>query len=165
MKLLALLLTAAVLMLGAPVQARTFELGQPPVASITLPDAWNPKRIRKGAEATSPDDEEVYVAVEVWSVAKVEDAVTQTLGWLMSEGVKIDPKTEKQQQGKINDLDIIDLSYAGKDKDGDDTKVSVSVVVVNPSTILVLTYWGSETGEKKHGGALEAILKSIKRVN
>ena len=165
MKILAGLIIALSLLLGASAQARTFELGQPAVASITLPDDWNPKRIRKGAEATSPDDEEVYVAIEVWSVAKVEDAVVQTLGWLMSEGVKIDPKTEKQQQGKINDIDIVDLAYSGKDKDGDETKISVSVLVVNPTTILVLTYWGSESGERKHGATLDAILKSIKRTN
>lgn len=165
MKLLAPLLIAVALLLAVPAQARTFELGQPAIASITLPDAWNPKRIRKGAEATSPDDEEVYVAIEVWAVAKIEDAVVQTLGWLMSEGVKPDKATEKQVQGKLNDMDVIDLSYSGKDKDGDDTKISVSVVVVNPSTCLVLTYWGSESGEKKHGATLEAILKSIKRAN
>ncbi|MBV8165964.1 MAG: histidine kinase, partial [Alphaproteobacteria bacterium] len=55
--------------------------------------------------------------------------------------------------------------YSGKDKDGDETKISVSVLVVNPTTILVLTYWGSESGERKHGATLDAILKSIKRTN
>lgn len=88
----------------AAAEAATFRLGTPPVAAITLPDDWDTDEIDRGVESTSKD-EEIYIAAEVASISKLEDAVTQAVAYLISEGVRIDQKTEKRSEGKIGGLD------------------------------------------------------------
>lgn len=143
-------------------EAKSFKLGAPVIATVTLPDKWNPIATDDGAEATSPDDE-VYVSVEVAGVSEMEEAMKEAFAYLVGEGVVLDPKSQRQQQGKINGMDAVDLSYDGKDKNGDANKVSVSIIVVNQGQVLILTYWGSPEGEQMYGAELRAILNSIKR--
>lgn len=93
----------------AAAEAATFRLGTPPVAAITLPDDWDTDEIDRGVESTSKD-EEIYIAAEVASISKLEDAVTQAVAYLISEGVRIDQKTEKRSEGKIGGLDAFSSS-------------------------------------------------------
>ena len=75
-------------------------------------------------------------------------------------GVKIDPKTQRKTEAKINGLDVIDIGWDGVDKDGP-TKVSLSVVILSDTKIGLLSYWGSPAGEKKYAAQLKSIADSI----
>lgn len=141
--------------------AKVFKLGSPVVASIDLPADWKPETIDNGVEAVSPD-EEIYVAVEVASVNSAEKAITESFEFLLKQGITVDEKSVKQTDGKINGMPVFDISAKGKDEDGKAAEISVAVVVVNQTTMLVLTYWGTPEGEKKHAAALDKIAKSLK---
>lgn len=158
----ALALVAALFLMPVPAGAGTYELGNPPFAEITLPDAWSPKVSERGVEATT-DDDEIYVAVRPAGLASTEEAVRQTLAYLIEQGVKIDASTQRQREGQVNGMQAISLAYSGKDEDDEDIEVSVTVFVVNPSSVVVLTYWGSKEGERTYGAELAAILQSLTR--
>ncbi|MDQ6765830.1 MAG: histidine kinase [Verrucomicrobiota bacterium] len=132
-----------------------------PLATITIPDAWETDDIDAGIEATS-DDGEVYLAVETTDAANVKAAMDESIKFFKDKGVTVDDSTLKTQEGKIGDMDVVDLSWDGKDEDGP-TKVSVTLVAVTKEKGLLLTYWGSPEGEKKHATELRDIAQSIKK--
>jgi hypothetical protein len=145
-------------------EAATFRLGTPPVFAITMPDDWDSSEIDKGVESTSKD-EEIYIAAEVVSISKLEDAVTQAVAYLISEGVHIDQKSEKKTEGKIGGMDAIFIEYSGKDEDDEATEVSIGVIVASPTTAVIVTYWGTPDGEKANAAALTSIVNSIKKID
>jgi len=164
MRKLSLALLAAVLsiMLQAPASAATYDLGSPPVAQVSLPDAWSPKVTERGIEATT-DDDEIYVAVRPVSMANTEDAVKQTLTYLVEQGVRIDASTQRQQEANVNGIDAVSLAFSGKDEDDENIEISVTVFIVSPSAAVVLTYWGSKEGEQTYAAELRGILQSLTR--
>ncbi|GJE59185.1 hypothetical protein [Methylobacterium trifolii] len=154
--------TAAFLLCALPaaVQAKTFELpDETPLVTIDLPNAWSPEEIDKGAQATSPDAT-IYVAFEISNLKNTEKAVVDAVKFLADSGVKIDPSTQKKLETKINGLDVVDINWDAVDKDGP-TKVSLSIIILSPTKIGVLTYWGSPAGEKKYAAQLKGIADSI----
>ena len=132
-----------------------------PLASINIPDDWKTDEIDSGIEATS-DDGEVYLAVETTDADNVKEAMDESIKFFKEKGVTVDDSTLKTQEGKIGDMDVVDLSWDGKDEDGP-AKVSVTLVAVTKEKGLLLTYWASPEGEKKHLTELGAIAKSIKK--
>lgn len=140
--------------------AKPFELpDSKPIVTIDLPNAWSPEEIEKGAQATSPDTS-IYVAFEVQNLKNLESAITEGVKFFAESGVKIDPKSQKKTEAKINGFDVIDLGWDGVDKDGP-TKVSLSIVVLSETKVGMLSYWGSPAGEKKYAAQLKAIADSI----
>ncbi len=163
MKNIVLTTTAAAFLLGGIVSAalaKPFELpDSKPIVTIDLPNAWSPEEIEKGAQATSPDTS-IYVAFEVQNLKNLESAITEGVKFFAESGVKIDPKSQKKTEAKINGFDVIDLGWDGVDKDGP-TKVSLSIVVLSENKVGMLSYWGSPAGEKKYAAQLKAIADSI----
>lgn len=159
-----ILAVIASLAFAATAEAATFRIGTPPVFAITLPDDWESSEIDKGVESTSKDDE-IYIAAEVVSISKLEDAVTRAVAYLISEGVRIDQKTEKKTEGKVGGMDGIFFEYKGVDEDDAATEVSIGVIVASPTTAVIVTYWGTEEGEKANADALKAIVDSIKKID
>ena len=139
---------------------------QSPVASFSIPASWKPAEYEDGVEAVS-DDESVYIAVEATdlsSASVIEDAMRQSLSYLKKKGVEVDQSTAKQTKAKLNGMDVVDVSWRGKDSEGD-CNISLTVVVVTGNKGLLLTYWASPDGEKKHSQDLVQILNSIKAIN
>ena len=137
-----------------------------PVASFSIPASWKPAEYEDGVEAVS-DDDSVYLAVEATdlsSTSVIEDAMKASLSYLEKKGVTVDQSTAKQTQGKLNGMDVIDVSWRGKDSEGD-CNVSLTVVVASANKGLLLTYWASPEGEKKNSQDLAQILHSIKPIN
>jgi hypothetical protein len=132
-----------------------------PIASIAIPDAWETDEIDNGIEATS-DDGEVYLAVEKTEAGKVGDALDQAMKYLKSKGVTVTDSSMKQTEAKLNGMDTVDISWDGKDEEGP-AKISLTVVSVTEKEGLLLIYWASPEGEKKHQEELSAIAKSIKK--
>lgn len=162
MKTLVMAAAAAFLLIGAaaPASAKTFELPDgKPIVTIDLPNAWSPEEIDKGAQATSPDTA-IYVAFEVSNLKNTDKAILDGVKFFAESGVKIDPKSQKRLETKINGLDVIDINWEGVDKDGP-TKVSLSVIILSETRIGLLSYWGSPAGERKYAAQLKSISDSI----
>jgi hypothetical protein len=140
--------------------AKPFELPDTkPIVTIDLPNAWSPEEIEKGAQATSPDTS-IYVAFEVQNLKNLENAIVEGVKFFAESGVKIDPKSQKKSEAKINGFDVVDLGWDGVDKDGP-TKVSLSIIVLSETKVGMLSYWGSPAGETKYAAQLKAIANSI----
>lgn len=149
--------------LCAPAFAGTYKLpDKKPIVSITLPESWKTDEIDDGIESVS-DDEEVYMAIESTSEKNVSKAMEESVQYLKKKGVIVKQDTMKQETMKMGDMDVVDISWDGKDEDGD-CKVSLTVVGMSDTQGLLITYWASPEGEKKHQAELNAIAKSIKKL-
>ena len=156
----ALLLALALL---TPSYGKTFKLpAEESIASITIPDDWKSKEIDDGVEAQSADDE-VYFYVEATDAKGVEKSIEEAVKYLQGQGVTVDDKTMKQSDGKINGMEVMEVDWKGKDKDGA-TEISLSIVVVTKDKGLLVVYWASPEGTKKHMKTLGEIANSIKAI-
>lgn len=158
-----LLLSALLaLVLPAAASARTLDLPSgAPVATVTLPDGWNPEETSTGVQATS-DDNGIYVALDVAKAAGIDAALTQTVDFLTKAGVTLDQSSMQRQESELNGMKMLVMAFKGKDKEGD-ANVAIILLIANPQTVLIMTYWGSDEAEKKHGPTLTGILQSIKK--
>ena len=143
--------------------AKTYKLPEgESVVSITVPDSWETDEIEDGIESTS-DDGEVYFYAEMTDSASVKDAMTEAVTYLQSKGVTVDADSAKDQEGKINGMDIVGVKWDGKDKEGP-AKISLTVFILDNDKGLLFVYWGSPEGGKKHGAELTKIANSIKKL-
>jgi hypothetical protein len=155
---LAVLLALALL---TPSFAKTFKVpDEESFASITIPDDWKSKEIDAGVEAQSADDE-VYFAVEATDAKGMDKAIEEAVNYLKEQGVTVDEKTMKQSEGKINGMEGVDVTWKGKDKEGD-AIISLTILAAKKDKVLLITYWASPDGTKKHEKELGTIMKSIK---
>ena len=132
-----------------------------PIATVTIPDSWKTDDIEDGIEVTS-DDGEVYLAIEATDGDSVKEGMDEAIKYLKSKGVTVNSDSVKQEEGKLGDMDVVDVSWDGKDEEGA-AKISLTVISVTKTEGLLLIYWASPEGEKKHMEALSAIAKSIKK--
>ncbi|WP_342362401.1 hypothetical protein [Terrarubrum flagellatum] len=132
------------------------------VAVITIPDTWDTDKTTDGVESTSAD-EEIDLSIEVKAIDNVVKATEEALKYLIDNGMKIDPATEKRREFKINGMDGLDLAYSGT-YEGEANNVSVSIIIVDPKNVLIMTYWATAAGEEKNLEDLKSIALSIKRV-
>jgi hypothetical protein len=162
MKKLSLALLFA-LALVTPSFAKTFKIPDDGAfAAITIPDDWQSKEIDNGVESQSADDE-VYFAVEATDAKGMDKAIEEAVKYLQGQGVTVDDKSMKQSEGKINGMDGVDITWKGKDKEGD-AIISLTILSAKKEKMLLITYWASPEGTKKHDKVLGAILQSIKPV-
>ena len=160
MKTLSLALLLA-LALVTPSFAKTFKIpDEASFASITIPDDWDSKEIDKGVESQSADDE-VYFAVEATDAKGMDKSIEEAVEFLKRQGVTIDEKSMKQSEGKVNGMDGVDVTWSGKDKEGD-AIISLTIIAAKKDKVLLITYWASPEGTKKHSKELGAILNSVK---
>ena len=158
--LLAVLLTSALII---PAFGKTFKIpDDESFASITIPDDWKSQEIDSGVESQSPDDE-VYFYVEATDAKGMDKAIVEAVEYLSGQGVTVDDKTMKQTEGKINGMDGVDVTWSGKDKEGA-AIISLTILAASKEKVLLIAYWGSPDGTKKHDKVLGEILKSIKKV-
>eukprot|EP01037_Dinobryon_pediforme_P010668 gene10668-10740_t len=163
MKKFGVLLLAAVLIPGCA-SAASFNVPESkPLASVVVPDSWEPNAYDGGVEGTSKDGT-TYVAFEVVEANDVESATKDALGTFIKGGVEIDPKSAKQKDTKINNIDAFELSYEGKEK-GKVAHVSLTIAPLDAKHFLFVSYWGSPEGEKANLEDLMKIEGSIKKLN
>ncbi|MDO1580938.1 histidine kinase [Rhizobium oryzicola] len=131
-----------------------------PVASITIPDSWNPEETDSGIQATSADNA-IYLAVDVAEAADAGKAVDEVIAFLDKSGIKVDDSTQKKTEGTLNGMPLTSFDWTGKDKDG---PVNISLAAIAPSAdkLLLLTYWGTKGKDSKHDKAMENIIGSLK---
>ncbi|KAF0231415.1 MAG: two component sensor [Beijerinckiaceae bacterium] len=162
-KLRILFLAGLVALFPAVAVAKSYTIPDPnPVAVVTIPDDWETTVIPKGIEVES-EDEEIYIAIEVIEVAKVDKAIEEAINWLKSKDVVVDAATQKQADITINGIPGFEVQWTGKDADGP-TNVSLTLLVTSESKGLMVTYWASPEGEKDNMKALKGIIESLKSV-
>ena len=151
----------ALLLAPAGAMAKTFPIpADDPIATISLPDSWEPHDYDGGVEGTS-DDGGVYLAVEAVKGKEVGDAAAEGVVFFGKQGVKIDEKSLKTEELKLNGLAAFDMSMQGTDKDGP-TEVGMTLVKTNSDDrLLMIYYWGSAKGQKDNAGEIKKIVESL----
>jgi hypothetical protein len=155
------LVIATVVLLSSAAMAKTFPVpADDPIATVSIPDSWNPEPYEGGVEATS-DDTKIYVAIEEVAADDVKSATEEGIKFFVKSGVEIDSNSMQTKQIKINNLDAFDITFTGKDKNGP-ANVSLTLVATNAAgKFLLLYYWGSPEGEKANIEDLKKISESI----
>jgi hypothetical protein len=147
----------------AIVAAKDFKLGDAvAVTWITMPDTWEPVAIDDGVEGTSPD-KETYVAAEIVKATAMKEAGDEAGKFFIKSKIKVDPASKKEKDTTMSGLPAFDISWSATDEDGP-THVSLTIVKITDDKMLLLTYWGSEAGEKSNAKDLGAIAESIKPI-
>jgi hypothetical protein len=149
-------------LLAVPAFAKTLKLPSDefPIASITMPDDWEPEEITNGVAGQSSDRAVYLAAVAVGSEKGMETELDDTFEMLKSHDVELDKSSKKENKFKLNDVEVEELIFHGKDEDGP-CSVSISFIPVKDK-IVVLTYWVTTSKEEKHQAEVGKIVQSIK---
>jgi hypothetical protein len=161
MSRLAAALAIALILAPAGVFAKTFPIpSEDPIATISVPEKWEPQPYEGGIEATSPDGK-VYMAVEEVSAKDVGAAAEDGVKWFAKQGVEIEDNSLKTQEIKVNGLPAFDMAMSGKDKDGP-TEVGMTLIGTNADgKFLLFYYWGSGEGQAANGKDIKDIIDSL----
>ena len=130
------------------------------IASVTIPDSWEPEEINNGVAGTSPDKAVYLAIVGVGSDKGVNAEIDDTFAMLKEHNVELDQSSKKENKFKVNGLDAEEMLFKGKDEDGP-ASVSITFIPVKDK-LLVLTYWVTTEKEKKNQEGVAKILNSIK---
>ena len=153
------------LALPAAAHAKAFKLGDDSNDSITwisIPDTWEPSTFDNGVEGTSPD-KETYVAAEIVDGSGLDAAGKDEDEFFAKQKIKIKEDTKKEKEIEMNGLHGYDVTWEATDSDGP-THISLTMLKVADNKLLMLTYWGSEAGEKSNIADLQSISGSIKPI-
>lgn len=159
-------LLAAFLAFAMPAAAMAAEIQLPsdaPVASVTIPDSWNPTEIDHGVEAVS-SDEAVYLSIEVADEKSTDKIIEGIFSFLEENGVKVDAATQSETDNKLNGMDVSTIEWDGQDEDGP-VSVGVTMLSPKPGKLLLMTYWGTKGEQEKHMNDFVGIIASIKPAN
>jgi len=159
-----LLLSAVVIALCAATSAQAKTLKVPsdefPIASINIPDSWEPEEVNNGVAGTSEDGAVYLSVVAVGSDKGMKAELDDTFAMLKEHDVDLDQASKKENKFKINGLDAEEMVFQGKDEDGA-ASVSITFVTIKDK-LLVVTYWVSTEEEKKHEEEVGKIVGSLK---
>ncbi|MFL6583749.1 MAG: histidine kinase [Chthoniobacterales bacterium] len=130
------------------------------IATINIPDSWEPEEINNGVAGTSADKAVYLAAVAVGNEKGMNAEIEDTFAMLKEHNVDLDQSSKKENKFKVNGLDFEEMLFQGKDEDGP-AAVSITFVPIKDK-VLVLTYWVSTEQESKHQDEVMKIIKSIK---
>ena len=132
-----------------------------PIATVELPKTWKPEPYELGVKAASPDGR-VFWAFEEVDGNDVATATENGIKYFVDQGVVVDEKTIRQNEGQVNGMKAFDTSFQGMDKIGP-AKLGMTVVATNkPDKFVIMLYWGDAEGEKANAKDIAAIAQSIK---
>jgi len=157
-----LTLIAVALLATISADAKTFKLPNEDfaIASIDLPDSWNPKTVDNGLWVQSSDDA-VYISVVAVGTEKgMQGEIEDTFEMLKGHNVTLDESTKKENKFKIGNLDATELLYQGKDEDGP-AAISICFVPIK-NKLIIFTYWVTTAKEKEHLEEVGKIVNSLK---
>lgn len=160
--LVTLLAAAALTTLSAHAKTMKLPDDEKAVATITIPDSWDPGEIENGAVGQSEDDAVYLAAVAVSSKKGMDAEIEDTFKMLKEHNVELDESTKKENKFKVNGMDAEELLFQGKDEDGP-AAVSICFVPMKDS-VVVLTYWVTTSKEAKHQAEVGKIVNSLKPV-
>ncbi len=147
---------------AASSQAKTLKVPSDefPIASIDIPDSWEPEEVNNGVAGTSEDGAVYLSIVAVGSDKGMKAELDDTFAMLKEHDVDLKQDSKKENKFKVNGLDAEEMVFQGKDEDGP-ASVSITFVTIKDK-LLVLTYWVSTEEEKKHQEEVGKIVNSLK---
>ena len=155
---------------GTIAHAKTMKVpsDESPVASIDIPDNWNPEDMENGATGQS-EDKSIDVTVVAWDRKKGADAaLNDTFEFLKGMNVLVDQSSKKVNKLKINGLDAEEMLFRAKPESGSDAATSLlsaTIIVVSiKDKVILLTHYGETTDEEKHREEIDKMVKSLKPV-
>lgn len=132
-----------------------------PVASVTIPDDWDPKETVSGIEAKSPDTA-IYFSIDVATARNMETVIEDAIRFLTDNGVTIDEDSQRDSGDvEINGMTFGSLEFDGEDADGP-VEVSLGFAAPSDGKMLVVTYWGTKATQGVHTNTIAKILGSMK---
>jgi hypothetical protein len=144
----------------APAISATHKVpGDEPIASVTIPDSWRTREFGECVEATSPDGAVFFLVMP--AERKIAESMGEAMRYLRNRGgITVKSETRKDESGKLNGMEVRNVSWQGKNSKGD-VKICFAVVSVAENKPLLVAYWCSPEAEKKHRKGLDKILQSI----
>ena len=142
--------------------AKTFKLPNEDfaIASIDMPNSWNPKEAENGVFGESSDGAVYLSVVAVGSEKGMDAEIDETFEMLKKHNVTLDDSTKKEQKFKIGSLDATELLFQGKDDDG---PAAISIVFVPiKEKLIIMTYWVTTAKEQEHLKEVGTIVNSLK---
>jgi hypothetical protein len=134
-----------------------------PLITIEIPDEWQTKEVGESLHAAAPDP-----PLDVLIVPPEGSKIAETMGEAMRyirnrDRIVVKPESmKKTQPGKINGLDVHQVSWQGNNKNGEVEIQFTILSVVNRKSVL-LAWWGSPAAVRRHEADLKKILQSVKR--
>jgi hypothetical protein len=151
------------LVLAVPVFARTHKVpSDAPIATVQIPDQWQTKERGEFVEAISPDGAVCFL-IGVAEASKTAESIGEVMRYLRNrDNITVRSDSMKREQGKLSGFDVWNMSWQGKDKNGD-VEIRFIIVSIAENRSLLNAYWGSQEARKKHQAELDKMLQSIKK--
>jgi len=147
----------------APANSATHKVPRDePIASVAIPDKWQTKEVGEAVQAASPDGA-VSLLVMPAEPGQIAESMGEAMRYLRNRGgVTVKTDTRKDESGKLNGMEMRNVSWQGKDSKGEVT-IRFSIVSITDNKPLLVVYWCSPEAEKKHRHGLNKMLQSIKK--
>jgi hypothetical protein len=152
-------------LLGAISFARTLKIPKRnPVASVVVPDSWEPEETDDGYAIESPD-QVATVFLEVTSKKGMNDLIEENVDWLANDQkVKIDAGSKSTQDFETGDRKWGRVSWEGTSKEWGKAVVGFLFTEVGKGKVMTVTYWITKKDSEKHLPTLEKIFSSVKSI-
>jgi opacity protein-like surface antigen len=159
-----LLLGAAMaLALMSPAWAKNLAIPtDDPVVTLTIPNTWTMKEIDFGYSAVSPEKDVVFY-VEYAAGKRVKAMTDLNKEWLKENSIKTIGEPQELDLD-FNGVKGSVLKFKAKDDNGP-TNVNFAFIPAGKERVIMLTIWGSDEEQAKHGKDIDSILGSIKPIN
>jgi hypothetical protein len=150
-------------LLATPAFSATHKLPEEePYVTIEIPDEWQTKEIGESLLATAPGDP-IHVLIVPPEGNKLAEAMGEAMRYIRNTGsIVVKAESVKKELGRLNDMDVRQLSWQGKDKNGD-VKIQFTFVSLAQRKSVLVACWGPPKAEQKHEADLKKILQSIKK--
>ena len=131
-----------------------------PVVGIDIPNGWKTSATSRGIEVRSPD-EEVFFWVEVYLPAQYDALVKEHETYFKGQGVVItgEANVSSSDEGGVK-IQATNLPATWKGK-----KTILRYLAIDPNlparNQVLLSYWASPEGDKKHDPAFQKVLESL----
>ena len=151
----------AIFTLTSACLAKTFSIPEDsPVATVNIPNSWDPSAYDNGVEATS-EDGNFYFAFEALDKKDSKEATRAAMLWFAAQGVELNPQSMTSDEILFAGAPAFALSFTGRDEDGP-TNVRILIVAANKKERFLMIYaWGSDQADKANGKAIDQILGSV----
>lgn len=153
--------TVVAMIAAAPALAGPLTLtAADPVATVTIPDEWTGRKITRGLEIKTPD-EEVYLWFELIAPGEIDSVQKEHNTYFEKEGVTVTGASETKK-AEVNGRAWSFTELAATNKDGPSI---IRYVAINPNLasgkIIMMTYWASPEGDKTHDAAMTKLIEGI----
>src|SRR5258708_20536173 len=121
--------------------------GDEPFANIAIPEKWQTKEVGEAVQATSPDGAVFFLVMPV-EPGKIAESMGEAMRYLRNQGgLTVKADTRKDEAGKLNGMDVQNVSWQGKNSKGDVT-IRFASVSVDEDRLLPVGYWCSAVAER-----------------